>query len=87
VLERQITTKGMKQMNDVQEKVELRAMFAKNLHRLMARNGMQKSKLATAAKMGIKTISAILNGETVPSPEQIKLLSDALKVDVDEFYK
>lgn len=66
---------------------EMQLMFAKNLHRLMARKGLQRTTLATTAKLSHKTVAAVLDGELVPSPEQINSLAKALGVGTDDFYR
>jgi transcriptional regulator with XRE-family HTH domain len=52
--------------------------FADNLKRLLNKKEMRQSDLAKATGLGRDSISNYFNGKTIPNPENLLRLSDAL---------
>lgn len=79
--------KGMNKMNVTAEQDALKVTLVKNIHRLMAKQNMNRTALVKKAKMGHELVTKILDGKVLPAPDKINAIADALGVDVDEFYK
>lgn len=58
--------------------------LGENILNLRKKNGLSQEKLAEKVEVTRQTISNWELGETSPNPEQLKLLSKALNVSVDE---
>ena len=59
-------------------------MLGENIHKLRKSKGLSQEALAEVINVSRQTISNWEIGETSPNPEQLKLLSKALNVSVDE---
>ena len=71
---------------DLSQKVLSKQEFGKRLYALMLEKGMNQSDLARAAKMGRDSISTYVRGRSVPTPQNLERLCEALSVAADELY-
>ncbi len=71
---------------DLSQKVLSKQEFGKRLYALMLEKGMNQSDLARAAKMGRDSISTYVRGRSVPTPQNLERLCEALSVASEELY-
>ena len=71
---------------DLSQKVLSKQEFGKRLYALMLEKGMNQSDLARAAKMGRDSISTYVRGRSVPTPQNLERLCEALSVAAEELY-
>ena len=59
-------------------------MLGENILKLRKKNGLSQEQLGEKTNVTRQTISNWELGETAPNPEQLKLLSQALNISIDE---
>ena len=78
--------KGADGTVDLSQRVIRKAEFGKRLFDLMQQKGWNQSELAKRADMGRDSVSTYIRGRSVPSPQNLEKLSNALNVKPEELY-